>query len=182
MKRGISLALLISTMLWHAVAASAQQAPQKYGACHYRSDLFSQGCIVTTKRSCSATYGYSVTSWDKGASCTRIPPFKKAKAKLICTQSLFGASCETPHLEFGVGTYDSFRLKIGYAVPDSSWRLTGPASATYSGREVFDVEVKGQGIGTIDCQWHTEGSKQLFGPGGYVVGYCSAPARKGGPV
>jgi hypothetical protein len=65
----------------------------------------------------------------------------------------------------------NFKLKPGY-------RLNGTAyGVTEGGREIFDVTATGQGTHAvhgdwIQCQWHTEGSKKLFGPGGYVVGHC----------
>jgi hypothetical protein len=88
--------------------------------------------------------------------------------------------CETAHLELSAGTWDSKRQAFTYRAP-AGWHLTGAAGGSYYGREVFDVTVLGIGINAINCQWHTEGSKQLGGPGGYVNGYCYSEARQGGP-
>lgn len=86
------------------------------------------------------------------------------------------AYCETPHLQLRAGTWDTARFNFNFQIEQAGWRLTGNARAEYSGQEIFDVTVTGQTGQSIFCQWHTEGSKQLFGPGGWVEGYCWAPA------
>jgi hypothetical protein len=97
---------------------------------------------------------------------------------LKCTSGLFtGGRCETAHTGYKAGTWETVRIELHY-VPAAGWEFTGAPQSTYKGQEVFDVLAYSTGINQMKCEWHTEGSKQVFGPGGWVDGYCWVPARK----
>jgi hypothetical protein len=97
-------------------------------------------------------------------------------ANMTCAPSGAGYVCQTPNKTFSVGTYGSTVFNFHFT-PPPNFELTGNPRAIYSGQEVFDVQVLGWNANDLFCQWHTEGSKQLFGPGGWVQGYCQADAR-----
>jgi hypothetical protein len=116
---------------------------------------------------CSASTTALVQDPDRGATILN--------AALTCGIKDGQNQCWTPSKQLNAGTWDSERFDYDWATPPG-WVLTGGARAVYSGREVFDVTVLGWSSKSLHCQWHTEGSKQPFGPGGYVIGYCIANA------
>jgi hypothetical protein len=81
--------------------------------------------------------------------------------------------CQTPEYGLREGTWDGETIPLRFE-PPPGWKLTAGAGAVYSGQEIFDVTVLKWGPHFMVCQWHAEGSKQIFGPGGWVTGYCYA--------
>ncbi|MBX5190141.1 hypothetical protein HJB86_14620 [Rhizobium sp. NZLR3b] len=93
--------------------------------------------------------------------------------------SIITNQCVTPTWGLREGTFDGETIPFKFATP-AGWKLTGHTGASYSGQEVFDVTVLAWGKHFLTCQWHAEGSKQLFGPGGWVSGYCYATGTTSG--
>ena len=85
-------------------------------------------------------------------------------------------ACWTPTEGQVVGTWEKWRIERRFDVP-ARWKLVGPANAVFVGFNVHDVETTAWNASSLTCNWHTEGSFQVFGPGGSVSGYCIVKAR-----
>ena len=102
--------------------------------------------------------------------------FKKP-IKLSCSHST--RICKTGRNGAGAGTFSDTQFVFAYDAPPG-WTLYGVAKAAYIGQSFYDVKVLAQTSRHLTCGWRAEGSKQLFGPGGWVSGYCWSKARMAG--
>ena len=85
--------------------------------------------------------------------------------------------CKTGHNGARAATFSDTRFAFVYRTPPG-WAMYGVAEAAYIGQASYDVTVLAQTSHHLTCGWRTEGSKQLFGPGGWVSGYCWSKARR----
>jgi hypothetical protein len=109
----------------------------------------------------ACTVGHSIATIPEKEKADSVPSY----GPMTCSPSGAGYTCKTPTKELDEGTFDGDTIPLAFS-PPAGYSLVGNAKpVVLGGREVFDIQVLSWKPTNIICQWHCEGSNQVFGPG-----------------